>query len=90
MLLPPCRPLLPPVVPRRHRRSPQFELSRAHSPCGLRLNLSWALNLLAAIPGPHQRRIVSQAAEDAQQTRVLPHAAPQQDEHQQGQATNLA
>lgn len=63
MPLPPCRPLLPAVLPTRSRRSPVADISRAHSPCGLRLNLGWAVDLLAAIPGPHRRRIASRAAE---------------------------
>lgn len=79
MSLPPCRPLFPNPPTLRQRRGPQYEPSRAHSPCGQRLNLNWAVSLLAAIPGPHQQRIVSQSSP---QTRSV---ATQNDDLQQDQ-----
>lgn len=84
MPLPPCRPLLPVAPPSYRRPSRLFECSRAHSPCGLRLNLNWALSLLAAVPGPHQQRIISSATADAKRTAVLGDAAPQHGDNRQG------
>ena len=69
MQLPPCRPLLPPApcVARRQQhqqRRPLLPPLARIGPCGLRLNLNWVLNLLAAVPGPHQRRIGPRGSHD--------------------------
>ena len=85
MLLPPCRPLLPAVLPDRSRPSLVADVSRVHSPCGVRLNLGWVVDLLAAIPGPHQRRIAPRAAEHVQLSGSSLPAVTQSDAHQPGQ-----
>lgn len=96
MSLPPCHPQFPGLPTLRRRRGPQYELSRGHRASGLQLNLTWVVNLLEKIPGPHQQRIPSQSRQQTLQAAVttdgLPHDGVQQGDfrppHDQHQCCN--
>ncbi len=96
MSLPPCHPQFPGLPTLRRRHGPQYELSRGHRASGLQLNLTWLMNLLEKIPGPHQQRIPSQSRQQTLQAAVttdgLPHDGVQQGDfrppHDQHQCCN--